>query len=383
MIEGIPDSVGRILEILENKGFESYLVGGCVRDLLLGKCPKDWDICTAAKPQEMKELFPLSLDLGAKFGTLGVQTSEGIVEITTFREEGAYLDCRHPQVSFVGDVRLDLKRRDFSINAMAYHPKKGLIDDFGGREDLSCRVLRSVGEADLRFQEDALRILRLVRFSCVLGFAPQIDTLQSALRFKQNLLMIAKERIRDELVLALQGEFFVDFFKTYEEIFALVLPELKKPRRHKISNLSLLFAFLLEGDESYKALERLKFSKAMVDRVRILLRYKNFTIEENRIALKLLLKEIGYDCLMALLELKKINGENVKKPYALVQGIMIDDECFCLKDLSVNGEDMKKLGFLGEEIGKVLEKLLLDVIYERIPNQKESLIIRAIEEKSI
>lgn len=374
----IPQEILDLLKILEAKGFESYLVGGCVRDMLLGQVPKDWDICTQATPCEMKILFPSCIEFGAKFGTIGVQTSQGIVEITTFREEGGYRDCRHPQVQFVRKLELDLKRRDFTINAMAYHPTSGLIDCFEGIKDLQAGVLRCVGEAQMRFQEDALRILRLVRFSCVLGFEPELYTLQSALDFTQNLLLISHERIRDELILALQGKYFVAFFSVYQKIFSCVFPELKTPKAHHLKNPALLFAFLLDGEESLAAMHRLKFSKEIKERVKNLLKYKNQIIPQDSIALKHLLRDIGYDCLMALFELKKLKGEKIKMLYAMTQKIMMNDECYCLQDLRVSGKDLLSLGFQGKEIGEVLESLLLSVIEEEIANQKEVLLERAL-----
>lgn len=377
MISKIPSCVLEILEILNSQGFQAYLVGGCVRDLLRGEKPKDWDICTSAHPDDLVKIFPLGIHLGLKFGTLGLPTQEGIIEITAFREELGYTHHRHPQVRFVQSLQSDLKRRDFTINAIAYHPKEGLFDFFKGQSDLKAKILRCVGDPSLRFHEDALRILRLVRFSCTLGFCPDPLSLQQAKLHKHLLLDISKERIRDELILALQGDFFVEFFNLYVEIFQIVLPELKKAKKHNIKNLSLLFAFLFQKEEDFQALERLKFPKTQIKRTQELLKYKHFVLQEDPISIKFLLRDLGYDSLMAVLELQKLCGKNTKKLYQIVQEIMINDECFSLKDLQIKGEDLIKLGFRGKEVGEVLEKLLEQVIQGEIDNSLQSLLAQA------
>lgn len=377
MTSKIPSCVLEILEILNSQGFQSYLVGGCVRDLLRGEKPKDWDICTPALPDHLVGIFPSCIRLGLKFGTIGLPTQEGIIEVTSFREELHYTNHRHPQVCFVQSLQSDLKRRDFTINAIAYHLKEGLIDPFEGQSDLKAKILRCVGDPSLRFHEDALRILRLVRFSCTLGFHPDPPTLQHAKLYKDLLYKISKERIRDELILALQGKFFVDFFKMYFEIFQIVLPELKKAKKHNIKNLSLLFAFLFEQEEDYQALERLKFSKTEIKRTQELLKYKHTALKEDPIEIKFLLRDIGYDSFMTLLELQKLSGKNTKNLYRLTQEIMINNECFSLKDLQIKGDDLLKLGFKGKEIGEVLDKLLEKVIQGKIDNSLQSLLAQA------
>lgn len=374
VIERIPKCVIEILETLESHGYISYLVGGCVRDLLMQREPKDWDICTPATPKELKKIFISPIVLGEKFGTIGVQTQVGIVEITTFREELRYVDFRHPQVAFVLDLEKDLKRRDFTINAMAYHPREGVVDLFGGRRDLERKILRCVGDVHGRFQEDALRILRLVRFSCTLGFEPEQKSLQIALQDKNLLRKIAHERIGQELIQILQGDYLHLFFKPYREIFSLVLPELQAPKKNAIKNLSLRLAFLFDHVE---AIRRLGIAKNLRARAEFLVANKNRVIKEDLIELKMCLKEMGYDHLMALLELKKLNGENTKKLYSLVQMIMINDECFCLKDLQIKGSDLLKLGISGKMIGEILERLLDEVIRGEICNTFEALHNRA------
>ncbi|WP_051420604.1 CCA tRNA nucleotidyltransferase [Helicobacter pametensis] len=375
MIDLIPSSVLEILEALERAGHRAYLVGGSVRDLLMHKIPKDWDICTSSLPEQTKEIFPSHIALGERYGTIGVKVEEGIVEVTTFRQEEKYLDFRHPEVSFVQDLQTDLERRDFTINAMAYHPREGIIDLFDGVQDLQNQVLRCVGDGGVRFQEDALRILRLVRFSCTLGFSPQSHTLSWAIHHRTLIGNLAKERISQELLLILQGEFLDQFFETYCEIFAEVLPKLRKPKKRKIRNLSLLLAYLFDEDS---VLDLLCLDKEQKKRARVLIQYKRHKISADSIEIKLLLRDIGYDYFMALIELKKLLGEEIKMFYRIAQQIMIDDECFCLKDLKIKGYELQKMGFSGVKIGEILECLLEEVIRGETPNTLEALRQRAI-----
>lgn len=374
MLEIIPKSILEILEKLQNNGYTSYLVGGCVRDFLLGETPKDWDICTPATPSEILEIFPNSLTLGEKYGTIGVKTSEGIIEVTTFRIEQGYQDYRHPKVNFTQELLEDLKRRDFSINSIAYHPQNGFIDPFDGMKDLKNKILRCIGNPKERLSEDALRILRLVRFSSKLDFSPHPQTLQDALSSSSKLKMISSERIRDELLKILQTPFWDKYFSTFKPIYSIVLPELKKPFKHKISNLSILFAYIFKDNQDLPAMQRLKIDKTTQKRTSLLLAYKNQILSSEKIAIKLMLKEMGYDNFTALLELQKLMGKDTKSIYKTLQDIMIADECFSLKDLKVNGNDIASLGLQKEKIGEVLEELLLKVIRGEAPNQKESLL---------
>lgn len=372
MLEVIPKSVLEILEKLQNNGYTSYLVGGCVRDFLLGVKPKDWDICTPALPSKILEIFPNSLTLGEKYGTIGVKTSEGIIEVTTFRIEQDYQDYRHPKVSFTQELLEDLKRRDFTINAIAYHPQSGFYDPFDGIKDIKEKILRCVGEAKQRFQEDALRILRMVRFCSSFDFSPESLSLHFALADAPLLTHISGERVRDELLKIFQTPFWDRYFSIFKPIYSVVLPELKKPFKHKISNLSILFAYILS--ENIEAMKRLKIDKTTQKRTTLLLSYKNQILKNDKISIKLLLKEMGYDNFTALLELQKFMGKETKSIYKTLQNIMIADECFCLKDLKVKGEDIASLGYKGEQIGEILERLLNQVIREELPNHKEELL---------
>lgn len=374
MREVIPPSVLEVQEKLSSLGFPSYFVGGCVRDFLLEEVPKDWDICTQAKPSEILEFFSDSVTLGAKYGTIGVKTPNGVVEVTTFRTESNYKDFRHPEICFCSSLEEDLKRRDFSINSIAYSPSEGYIDPFGGMQDLKSKTLKCIGEAKERLSEDALRILRLVRFCSRLDFTPEKHTLSSAIELTPLLSHISNERIRDELLKIFQTSFWSKYYSIFAPIFSFVLPELKKPFKHKFSNLSLLFAYIFQEPKDLEALQRLKIDKITSKRAALLLEHKKTEIIPEKVEIKLMLKALGYDNFTALLELQKLIGKDTKKIYKTLQNIMIADECYSLKDLKVNGNDLLALGLKGKKIKEALENLLDRVIRGEIPNDKEKLI---------
>ena len=205
----LPNYILNILAKLEAAGFQAFVVGGCVRDYMLGLQPEDWDICTAAQPQDMLEIFRdyTVIPTGIQHGTVTVITADGHAEVTTFRSDGVYTDSRHPQsVIFVSDITQDLARRDFTVNAMAYAPKHGVMDPFGGKKDLQQKLLRCVGKPDKRLQEDALRILRALRFSAVYELTIEPDTAYAMLQNQQGLLKIARERIWTELKKTLKAK---------------------------------------------------------------------------------------------------------------------------------------------------------------------------------
>ena len=201
MVIQIPEKVNKIIKKLQEHGYDAYAVGGCVRDSLLGRTPADWDITTSAKPLEVKGLFKRTIDTGLQHGTVTVMLNREGFEVTTYRIDGEYEDSRHPkEVIFTGKLEEDLRRRDFTINAMAYNDREGLVDVFGGAKDLKNQIIRCVGEPRERFTEDALRILRAVRFSAQLGFAIEEDTAKAAGELADTLRKISAERIHTELV---------------------------------------------------------------------------------------------------------------------------------------------------------------------------------------
>lgn len=235
----LPEKVTKIIETLEAAGFEAYAVGGCVRDSILGRKPDDWDITTSAKPDQVKHLFQRTVDTGIKHGTVTVLLEREGFEVTTYRIDGAYEDGRHPsEVSFTASLREDLRRRDFTINAMAYNDKEGLVDLYGGLTDLEAGVIRCVGKAVERFDEDALRMLRAVRFSAQLGFWIEEETRAAIRLLAPNLQKISAERIQVELVKLVTSP-HPDYLRTAYElgITAQILPEfdlcMETPQRHK------------------------------------------------------------------------------------------------------------------------------------------------------
>ena len=223
----LPDDVKQIIETLEQHGYEGYAVGGCVRDSILGRIPNDWDITTSATPQQVKKLFPRTVDTGIQHGTVTVLMGKEGYEVTTYRVDGEYEDARHPkEVTFTANLEEDLRRRDFTINAMAYNDSEGLVDVFGGRADIEQKVIRCVGNAEERFGEDALRIMRAVRFSAQLGFTVDPDTAEAAKKLAGTLSKISAERIQTELVKLLVSP-HPDYLRYAWEygITAVVLPE--------------------------------------------------------------------------------------------------------------------------------------------------------------
>ena len=226
----LPAGAAFIIDRLNKHGHRAYVVGGCVRDCLLGIMPKDWDICTSALPEEMQRIFRDQhvVETGLKHGTLTVVIDHIPYEVTTFRVDGEYTDHRHPdEVRFVRDVREDLARRDFTVNAMAYHPEEGLVDAFGGQEDLAAGIIRCVGEAERRFDEDALRILRALRFASTYCFAIEEHTAAAVHSLKETLADVAAERIRVELAKLLCGKGAGDILRSYHDVMGQVIPQVR------------------------------------------------------------------------------------------------------------------------------------------------------------
>ena len=256
----LPEKVLNIIGRLENAGFEAYAVGGCVRDSLLGRTPSDWDITTSAKPQEVKGLFRRTVDTGIQHGTVTVMLKENAYEITTYRIDGEYEDSRHPKkVEFTPNLREDLARRDFTINAMAYNERSGLVDEFGGAEDLALKSVRAVGMAEERFNEDALRIFRAFRFAAVLNFEIEENTLSAARKLAESLEKISAERINIELTKLITSDNPDYILKLYENgITAVIMPEFDRCMQteqnnpHHCYNVGLHTAFAMKAVDREK-----------------------------------------------------------------------------------------------------------------------------------
>ncbi len=377
----IPKTVMRILERLQSHGFECYVVGGCVRDHLLSLPPKDWDICTGALPKEVIECFPdmTCVLTGAAHGTITV-IADGIpIEVTTFRTEGGYSDHRHPDsIAFVGSVVEDLARRDFTVNAMAYHPAVGLVDPFGGRQDLHDRKLRCVGNAKERFSEDALRIVRALRFCSCYGFSLELSTEKALRETSAALAYIAVERIQSEFNKLLLGDNVDTVLRSYIDVLQTVIPELRiLPLAEVPSDLAVRLALLLSHQDSTeveRVLRRLRYDNGTVRTVKTLIEHNETLLEPNRVAIKHLLYELGEEFFWKLVSFKEAGDRKGLQEVRQIAKECVK-QCFSINRLAVNGVDLSALGLSGKAIGDMLERLLFEVIEERVSNDREQLLL--------
>ena len=436
----LPAYVAACLDALENAGFAAYAVGGCVRDACLGLTPHDFDLCTAALPEETERVFgdhKLVL-AGKKHGTVGVVTDGGVVEITTFRTEGEYRDNRHPDwVDFVPDIEADLARRDFTVNAMAYSPKRGFADPFGGREDLENHVLRAVGDPEKRFQEDSLRILRGVRFAVRFGLTVEPETEQAMLSQAHLMDNLARERVFEELCKLLPLVCAEDL-KRFAPILAQVIPELapmidfdQHSPHHAYDlfthvahvteavpkDLTLRWAALLHDigkvptftrDETGRGhfygharvgaqmadevLRRLKAPTVLREQVVNLIDRHMTKIEPNKKTVRRWLSRLGWENMDLLLSLQEadMGSKGTGKPLEMIQfpqlrqlmaEIQAENACLTVKDLAVNGTDLMALGVTGKAIGQCLNAMLEKVLDEQLPNEREALLTFAKTKK--
>ena len=436
----LPESIQNCIDLLESAGFAAYAVGGCVRDAWLGLTPHDYDLCTSALPEQTEEVFrDYRLVLaGEKHGTVTVLTEGGPVEITTFRTEGGYRDNRHPDwVKFVPDIEGDLSRRDFTVNAMAYSPKRGFSDPFGGREDLKNHILRAVGDPEARFREDSLRILRGVRFAAQFGLTPVEKTMAAMLSQAHLMENLARERVFEELCKLLLAAKAADITR-FAPILAAVIPELApmigfdQHSPHHAYDLITHTAHVVEGVPTTlplrwaallhdtgkvttftldatgrghfyghardsaaiadKILRRLKAPTALREEAVALIGRHMTRLQPDRKLLRRQVSKYGFPTVEAMLALQQADmgskgtGEDDGSTvFAAVQQLLADlkaeDACLSLKDLAVNGTDLITLGFQGKEIGACLSALLEQVIEERLPNERNALLAWAAEQK--
>ena len=429
----LPDYILQCLDALESAGFAAYAVGGCVRDACLGLIPQDYDLCTSALPEQTEAVFAdhrLVL-AGKKHGTVGVVTDFGVVEITTFRTEGTYRDNRHPDwVEFVPDVEADLARRDFTVNAMAYSPKRGFADPFGGREDLTAKVLRAVGEPKKRFREDALRILRGVRFAVRYGLTVEEETMSAMLTQRQLMDNLARERVFDELCKLLLVVDAEDL-QRFAPVLAAVIPELdpligfdqRSPHHaydlythvaHVVAGvpreLTLRWAALLHDigkiptftqDETGRGhfyghapkgaemadivLRQLKAPTVLREQAVLLIGQHMTRLIPDKKFLRRRIGRLGWETAEQMLLLQEADmgskgtgtSEEMvvfQKIRTLMEEIRAENACLTLKDLAVNGHDLMQLGLCGKAIGQTLNALLEQVIDESLPNEKDHLL---------
>ena len=429
----IPEGVRVLLERLEAAGYEAWCVGGCVRDALLGRTPEDWDVTTSALPEETMAVFgDQALPTGLKHGTVTVKTGDGPVEVTTYRLDGAYRDHRRPEsVAFTASLEEDLARRDFTVNAMALDLRRELRDPFGGRADLARGLLRCVGDPDRRFQEDALRILRGMRFSAVLGLEMEAGTSAALARNRELLRKIAPERIQAELLKLLCGQHAKEALDGHVLAVAAFWPEVLPMVRFDQRNIhhcydvwnhstaalastppvpELRCAALLHdiGKPSTFTLDergvghfyghapvsveladgmlrRLRFPNEFRERVTRLIAWHDRDIPRTDKGVRRVLRLLGEEELRLLLALKRADNlaqapayrgrqQEIARGEAILDRLLAEDACFSLKQLAVNGNDLKALGLRGPAVGRTLEALLNKVVDGELPNEREALL---------
>lgn len=431
----LPEKVSFIINTLMRAGYEAYAVGGCVRDVMLNRTPMDWDITTSAKPHEVKQLFGHTIDTGILHGTVTVMLEQEGFEVTTYRIDGEYEDARHPkEVSFTSDLLEDLKRRDFTINAMAYNDTQGLVDAFDGVGDLKRGIIRCVGRATERFSEDALRMLRAVRFSAQLGFVLEEETRAAIVELAPNIAKVSAERIQMELVKLLTSNHPEEIRTAYETgLTAVFLPEFDRMMEtaqnnphhcytvgeHTLMALQgveadkvLRFTMLLhdvakpvcrttdengtdhfyghpqKGSEMARMiLRRLKFDNDTTDRVSALVRWHDDNPELSPRSVRRAISRIGLERYPALFAVKRADTlaqsmyrREGKLKYLhdyemLYQEVMEKQQCLTIKQLAVTGSDLIEAGMQpGKEIGSVLKKLLELVLEDPELNTKEKLL---------
>ena len=392
----LPTKVKQIISRLEKADFEAYAVGGCVRDSILGRSPEDWDITTSAKPEEVKKLFSTTIDTGLQHGTVTVVIEKEGFEVTTFRLDGDYTDGRHPdRVAFTSSLTEDLRRRDFTINAMAYSEKRGLIDEFDGERDLEDGIIRAVGDACERFSEDALRMLRAIRFAGQLNFKIADETFDAIKELSPNIAKVSVERIAKELEkLLLSGnpEYIALVYET--GIFSVIAPEVAMlfengeisasikalsrasfPEKKELYQIRL--AIFLEGlgaDKAANLLKRLKLDNDTINTVKKLLGLSLREVENNETDMRRTVKEAGHKMMPLLLEMRRAKG--LKDNKEMYQTVIDNGYCTSISELNINGKDLMDAGIpKGALIGSTLERLLELVIEKPELNTRESLLL--------
>lgn len=438
----MPGKVNKIIGVLQEAGFEAYAVGGCIRDSLLGRTPNDWDITTSAKPMEVKALFSHTIDTGIRHGTVTILLDREGFEVTTYRIDGEYEDGRHPkEVSFTGSLEEDLKRRDFTINALAYNETAGLIDIFDGQKDLKDGIIRCVGNAEERFTEDALRMLRAIRFSAQMGYRIEKNTLAAIHKLAGNLEKISAERIQTELLKLIVSP-HPDYLRTAYEcgVTKVFFPEfdlaMETPQNHphhcynvgehilhslleipadKVLRLTMLLHDIAKpqcltvdekgithfhGHEEMGAemsrviLRRLRMDNDTTDKVCRLVRFHDYGngVAPDRRIVRRAVNKIGEDLFADFLLVKKADLlaqsmylreeklSNLAAWDACYREIREAEECVSLRTLAVNGKDLIAAGLQpGRELGDILKQLLDEVLENPEKNEKDYLISRAKE----
>ena len=387
----LPVPVARAIQMLNARGHAAYAVGGCVRDMLRGEAPHDYDICVSCPPEETHACFAGErvIDTGIRHGTVTVLLDGMPLEITTFRRDGDYLDGRHPaSVQFTGSLTEDLRRRDFTINAMAYHPETGLVDLFGGQADLRRGVIRCVGAAEERLREDALRILRAMRFAARLGFSIEADTARAMHALREGLSRISRERVAEELLEILRAPGAWDVLNAFPDVLLAALPDypaeslprgLAALHRLPAGDSVLAMAALLHDcgePELQRCLESLHPARAFHDEALQLCRLarREFPAEDAAVMLSRL-GEGQMDRLLLLQQACGVLDEKEKaRRAARIRAAQAAGLPMHLRELPVNGDDLKALGLAGEQIGNTLETLHCMVLRGELPCDRVALL---------
>ena len=394
----LPEEVKYIIGRLSENGYRADVVGGPVRDLLLGKEPYDYDITTSATPDEVKACFPdfRTVDTGIKHGTVTLVINKVGYEITTYRIDGEYLDSRHPEsVSFTTELSLDLSRRDFTMNAIAYSEKYGITDLHSGREDIEAGIIRAVGDPDIRFHEDALRILRAIRFASALGFSLEKST-DSAVRSCASLLRgVSAERIYSEWIKLISGKDRYRILADYSDVISVFLPELFTGEK---GDLSLMLPDGENRSDAHPlilmlALFRLNIKEraaAAYKQAMIRLHTDVFTRDTGTLALTAiggyatssragilrLMMDLGRETAELVIDTEILLGITSRDSRSLLDAIIKERAPYRPSDLDVNGNDLIELGYSGAEIGKAMRLLLIEVIDGAVKNDRASLMAR-------
>lgn len=433
----IPAKITKLINDINKHGFDAYIVGGAVRNFLMKIPPKDYDICTNARPDDFSALFAeyKTVPTGLKHGTITVMLENEAVEVTTYRIDGKYFDHRRPnEVYFTADLKADLMRRDFTMNAIAMGADGKLIDPFGGKDDISVEIIRAVGNPAERFNEDALRIMRAIRFASAYGFEIENATSDAVLSCKNLLSSVSAERIASELGKILCGTNAASVMRKYRSVIAVFLPEitpmfdfaqnskyhhldvyehtlaaLESAQPELVMRLTMLFHDIgkplcyteksddsghfyghakISADIAEKALKRLKFPTEIIEKVKILIYYHDLPLDDSDIFVKRWTNRLGKELFDDFVKVHIADDMGKKPEYqdrisgyknilARAERLEAEKACFSLKNLAVNGNDIVALGASGKAVGFLLETLLDDVLCGRLPNEKDKLVSAA------
>lgn len=437
MVFKLPEKVNSIINLLKRSGYEAYAVGGCVRDMVMGIEPHDFDITTSATPEETEKVFAdfKLVETGIKHGTVTVISEHEPFEITTYRIDGDYLDNRHPDfVKFSRNLGDDLARRDFTVNTLCFNGQDGLVDLFGGQEDIANGIIRCVGNPEKRFSEDALRIMRAIRFSSTLGFSIEEETARCIHSQKNLLKNIAAERIREEFVKLITGKNAAEVIREYHDVIEVFIPEfaalfgceqntpyhiydvaehtlhaLEAAENSRELKITMFFHDIgkplakttdANGTDHFKGharigaqmcvdiLKRMRFDNKTVERVSTLVGIHSEHCPKTEAEAKLMLCEVGEEYYRGFMKVRRADclakanphshDEKLEKMRLFLDKIIGNNECYRLKDLKINGNAVKSIGVTdGKKINEILQKLLFEVIEDSEKNNKQYLLARA------